>query len=298
MKLVTFLDGGGKRLGVLIKDGVLDLCTAAERLGQHVPETMQGLIEAGEETWELCRELVGVSPDCCIVANPPLLAPLPRPVRFRDASLFIEHMEVGLAKLGKSMNDLFRRQVIYYNTDNVHIFGHEQDVPWPRSSSWRDYELEWACVIGRPGANIARRDARRHIFGVTIFNDWSARDLQFPFMECGLGPAGGKDFANSIGPCIATWDEFADPYNLKMTARVNGEVWSLGTTASMHHRFEDAIVELSADRPLVAAEVIGSGTVLGGCGFELDRRLELGDEIELEVEGIGVLKNRLVDGRD
>lgn len=294
MKLVTFDHKGQARLGALVAGGVLDLCHAAARSGRVLPETMQGLIEAGEEAWAVCRNLVEAPLADSVITGPTLLAPLPRPVRFRDASLFIEHMEVGLAKLGKKMNELFRRRIIYYNTDNVHIFGPGDDVPWPRDSNWRDYELEWACIIGKPGVNIAREDAGDHIFGVTIFNDWSARDVQFPFMDCGLGPAGGKDFANSIGPCIVTWDELAAPYALGMTARVNGEVWSSGTTATMHHRFEDAIAELSSNRPLVAGEIIGSGTVLGGCGFELDRRLELGDVIELEVEGIGSLRNRIV----
>lgn len=294
MKLVSYAFEGRSRPGALVDGQVLDLVEAASRSGRHLPDTLQGLIEAGEDAWDVCRRLVAQPVEACLHPQAMLLAPLPRPVRFRDASLFIEHMEVGLAKLGKTMDPYFRDHVVYYNADNAHIFGPGDDVPWPRTSSWRDYELEWCCVIGRPGVNIGRDRAAEHIFGVTIFNDWSARDLQFPFMECGLGPAGGKDFANSLGPCIVTWDEFPDPYRLEMTARVNGELWSRGTTASMHHRFEDAIAELSADRPLIAGELLGSGTVLGGCGFELDRRLQLGDVVELEVEGIGVLKNRLV----
>ena len=109
-------------------------------------------------------------------------------------------MEVGLAKLGKSMNPLFRHTIVYYNADNIHIYGPDEDVPWPRQSQRRDFELEWACVIGKARANVSEANAAEHIFGVTIFHDWSARDLQFPFMDCGLGPAGGKDFASSIGP--------------------------------------------------------------------------------------------------
>ena len=118
--------------------------------------------------------------------------------------------------------------------------------------------------------------------------------MLFRSMEADLGPGAGKDFANSVGPCIATLDEFEDPYALRMTARVNGETWSSGTTGSMYHTFEDAVAQLSVDRSLAAGEIIGSGTVLGGCGFELDRRLSIGDVVELEVEGIGVLRNRVV----
>ena len=157
-----------------------------------------------------------------------------------------------------------------------------------------DYELEWACVIGPGGRDIPPGRARDHIFGYTIFNDWSARDVQIAVMSANLGPGEGKDFANGLGPCIATPDEFADPYALAMTAHVNGELWSQGSTGTMHHSFEDAIVQFSRERTLHAGEVLGSGTVLSGCGFELDRRLAEGDVVELAVEGIGTLRNRIV----
>src|SRR5690606_15570397 len=131
-------------------------------------------------------------------------------------------------------------------------------------------------------------------FGYTIFNDWSARDLQMPFMKGQLGPGAGKDFANSIGPCIVTADEIENPYSLRMTAKVNGELWSDGSTSSMHYSFDDAVRLLSADRLLVPGEIIGSGTVLSGCGFELGRALSIGDVVELEIDGIGCLRNRVV----
>ena len=294
MRLVTFDTDEGERVGALVGDGVLDLARAAAGTGAAVPGTMQQLIEAGPNAWAAARALVAEAAADCMVAAPRLLAPLPRPVRLRDASLMLEHMEVALDKIGKTMNDEFRRQVIYYNADHLHIHGPEVDVSWPRRSKSMDFELEWACVVGVGGADIAPDRARDHIFGFTIFNDWSARDLQFPFMDAGLGPGAGKDFANGLGPVIATLDEFDDIYDLAMTARVNGETWTRGTTGSMFHKWEDAIVQLSADRSLAAGEIIGSGTVLGGCGLELDRRLADGDVVELEVEGIGVLRNRVV----
>ena len=296
MRLVTFSANGGERVGALVEGGVLDLAAAGARTNRQIPATMQQLIEAGPAAWDAARALIEQRPDEDVVADAKLLCPLPRPVRLRDASLMLEHMEIAMKKIGKVMNNEFRRQVIYYNADHIHMFGHDADVPWPRRSQWIDYELEWACVIGRDAVNVQPADAREVIFGLTIFNDWSARDLQFPFMEAGIGPGGGKDFANGLGPCIATLDEFEDIYALEMTARVNGETWSKGTTGSMFHSWEDAIVQLSADRSLVAGEVIGSGTVLSGCGLELDRRPALGDVIELEIERIGVLRNRVVAG--
>ena len=296
MKLVTFHSPVGHRLGALVPGGVLDLADAAGRLDRSLPSGMQALIDAGDQAWETARAVIEACPGESLTGNVRLAAPLPRPVRLRDASLFLEHMEVALGKLGKTMSPQFKQQVVYYNADHVHVFGTDADIPWPTRSQWIDYELEWACVIGRSAKDIARETAADHIFGLTIFNDWSARDLQIPFMDAGLGPGAGKDFANSIGPCIVTLDKFVDPYALRMTARVNGETWSSGTTGSMHHRFEDAVVQLSVDRPLSAGEIIGSGTVLTGCGFELDRRLSIGDVVELEVEGIGVLRNRVVAG--
>jgi 2-keto-4-pentenoate hydratase/2-oxohepta-3-ene-1,7-dioic acid hydratase in catechol pathway len=186
--------------------------------------------------------------------------------------------------------------VIYYNADHNELSGDGDDIVWPSKWQWIDYELEWACVMGAPARNVKAENAYAHIFGYTIFNDWSLRDVQMQVMEANLGPGEGKDFAgsNSLGPCIATADEFYDPYKLTMLARVNGEEWSRGSTSGMHHSFEDAIAQFSRASEVRAGEIIGSGTVLTGCGFELDRKLQDGDVVELEVEGIGVLRNRVV----
>jgi 2-keto-4-pentenoate hydratase/2-oxohepta-3-ene-1,7-dioic acid hydratase in catechol pathway len=297
MKLVTFLGSSGPRLGALTDGGiVVDLQKAGDLLGQKIPGTMQALIEAGPSYWNIARDLIKAAPRDSLAqaADTKLCSPLPRPVRMRDCQLFLEHLEAFLKREGRSIAPEYYRQILYYNADHLHIFGPEDEIRWPRSSTWIDYELEWACVIGQPGVSIPKAEAGKHIFGYTIFNDWSARDLQFAFQSGNLGPGGGKDFATSLGPCIATPDEFKNPYALRMTARVNGEQWSCGTTASMHWSFEDAIAMLSEDRALAAGEIIASGTVLSGCGLDLERKLGLNDVVELEVEGIGVLRNRVV----
>lgn len=295
MKLVTFGEPSEPRLGALIGDGrIVDLREAGRQLSCNVPASMQALIEAGRDGLASARRCAECAPAGCIVEEARLLSPLTRPVRMRDAQLFLEHLEVVLKREKRPMSDQYYHQVIYYNADHIHIFGPDDDIKWPLASSWIDYELEWAVVIGTAGTNIPKDRAKEHIFGYTIFNDWSARDLQFPFQEGGLGPGAGKDFATSLGPCIVTADEIPDAYALSMTAHVNGERWSAGNTSSMHWTFEDAIAQLSADRSLEAGEIIASGTVLTGCGFDLQRRLALGDLIELEVESIGVLRNRVV----
>jgi 2-keto-4-pentenoate hydratase/2-oxohepta-3-ene-1,7-dioic acid hydratase in catechol pathway len=323
MRLVTFDAGFGPLVGALLAgDDVLDLSAAAKsaRRDMQAFASMQALIEGGAKALDRARALIELQPDEAVRARTSvrLLPPLPRPVRLRDCSLFLQHMEKALLKYANNlaaeasdpaaalaallatdrftMKPIFREQVLYYNADHLAISGPEEDILWPSYSSWMDYELEWACVIGSSGRDIARDQARRHIFGYTIFNDWSARDVQMPVMEGKLGPGEGKDFAggNGLGPCIATPDEFADPYALTMAARVNGEEWSRGSTGTMHHSFEDAIAQFSRCKTLHAGEVIGSGTVLSGCGFELGRRLADGDVVELEIDGIGVLRNRVV----
>ena len=159
-----------------------------------------------------------------------------------------------------------------------------------------DFECELACVIGRGGADIPAAEARGHMFGLTIFNDFSARDLQLVERPLGMGPMKSKDFdtGNVLGPWIVTMDEIGDAIALAMEARVNGERWGGGNSADMHHRFEDIIAFVSRSETLHPGEVIASGTVPTGCGLELGRFLEPGDVVELEVEKIGVLRNRIL----
>jgi 2-keto-4-pentenoate hydratase/2-oxohepta-3-ene-1,7-dioic acid hydratase in catechol pathway len=319
MKLVTFAYLDQMRLGALVEDRVLDLASSSANPAPAFA-SMLALIEAGPEAWNAARAIVKrASPNAMFgLADIRLLAPLPRPTRLRDCSLFLEHMDVVLMRMAReaaskdanpeaayqrlmasgkfTLNPLFKKTCVYYNADHTSVSGTETEIVWPSYSNWMDFELEWACVIGRPGRNIRRDNASDHIFGFTILNDWSARDVQLPLMDTMLGPGEGKDFTGSwgLGPCIVTPDELDDPYRLLMTAKVNGEEWTRGSTGSMHHRFEDAIVQFSREKSILAGEVIGSGTVLGGCGFELGRRLESGDVVELEIEHIGVLRNRVV----
>jgi 2-keto-4-pentenoate hydratase/2-oxohepta-3-ene-1,7-dioic acid hydratase in catechol pathway len=154
-----------------------------------------------------------------------------------------------------------------------------------------DYELELGIVIGTPGRNVAPDDALGHVLGLTVFNDFSARDIQFREMAGGLGPSKGKHFASAVGPRIVTLDALPDA--LAMTARINGEVWSEGSTGTIMWSVAELIAWASAAEPLAAGTLLGSGTVGGGCGIEIDRRLSPGDVVELEIEGIGVLRNTL-----
>jgi 2-keto-4-pentenoate hydratase/2-oxohepta-3-ene-1,7-dioic acid hydratase in catechol pathway len=188
------------------------------------------------------------------------------------------------------------QQPTYYKCNRFSVIGHEQDVLWPRGAKLMDFELELAVVIGKTGKDVPRERAMSHVFGYTIFNDMTARDVQNEEMKAHLGPAKGKDFdtGNVLGPWIVTADELPDPYRLTMIARVNGEEWGRGSSAAMHHRWDALIEHVSRNETIHAGEVLGSGTVGNGSGLELGRWLAPGDQIELEVEGIGRLRNRLV----
>lgn len=197
---------------------------------------------------------------------------------------------------GLKLAPVWYEQPIYYKGNRMSVVGHEHDVQWPHYSKQLDFELEFGIFIGKAAKNVAREDAGAHIFGYSIFNDITARDAQTRESEGQLGPAKGKDFdtGNVIGPWLVTADEIADPYALTMVARVNGEEWARGSSGEMAHGFEDMIAHVSMDETLHPGEFFGSGTVPGGCGLELDRWLQPGDVIELEVSGLGILRNRIV----
>ncbi len=231
------------------------------------------------------------------VSDVQLLAPFPRPASLRDFGVFKTHMDAAARITGKEISPEWFKLPNYYrgSTSPASIAGHEAVVTWPNYTEKLDFELEWGVYIGKTGKNISIEEAPEYIAGYTIYNDISARDIQFRHMTLALGPAKGKDFDNSniMGPCLVTPDEISDPSNLKMTARVNDEVWAEGNTSDMYYSFTEMISYVSQSETLFPGEFLGSGTVGKGCGWELDRWIQPGDVIELEVENIGVLRNRI-----
>jgi 2-keto-4-pentenoate hydratase/2-oxohepta-3-ene-1,7-dioic acid hydratase in catechol pathway len=176
----------------------------------------------------------------------------------------------------------------------VTVLGHDAIVPWPGGAKFMDYELEIAVVIGSTGKDLRPDEALAHVLGVTVMNDFSARDVQAREMTAGFGPAKGKDFGTVLGPWVTTLDEL-DLGDLTMLARVNGEEWSRGSTSTLTWSLEELVAYASRNEVVVPGQVIGSGTVGLGCGLELFRKLSPGDEVELEIEGIGTLRNRLAE---
>ena len=224
-----------------------------------------------------------------------LLAPLPRPNTIRDHVGFFDH--VRNARQSQEIPKVFEEiPAIYYKGNPEAVAGTDTDVIWPPYTEKLDYELEFAAVIGRKGVNIPPEAARDYIVGYTIFNDVSARDIQRKEMSSGIGPSKGKDFdgSNILGPFLVTADEFDPREPHSMVARVNGEEWSRGLTSAMDNDFADVVSYISQSETLYPGDLIGSGTVPTGCGLELQRFPKPGDVIELEVEGIGILRNRYV----
>ncbi|MDA0256340.1 MAG: fumarylacetoacetate hydrolase family protein, partial [Chloroflexi bacterium] len=231
-----------------------------------------------------------------------LLSPLPRPRQIRDFLCFEEHLLNVVEQMKQrgaagalGIAPVWYQQPVFYTANALAVVGPDTEVSWPAYSASMDYELELACVIGRPGKAIPRERALEHVAGFTILNDLSARDAQMLEMPAGLGPGTGKDFdgGNVLGPWITTLDEIGDPQDLAMEVRVNGERWGGGTSAAMHHDFATMIAHVSRGSTLYPGEVLASGTVGTGCAFELGRELKSGDLVELEVERIGVLRTRV-----
>ena len=284
MRLVTFRVTGSDRdrLGALLDDGVLDLTAAG------APASLLELLREGELSMVRVRELVaGGRADHALDAVA-LRAPLTRPNSIRDFMLVEEHVRNSFGEVPAEWYEI----PVYWKGNCDAVLGPDDDVPWPRYTEKLDYELELGAVIGRPVRYATLDEAAASIAGFTIFNDWSARDIQFREMKVGLGPGLGKDFATSLGPCLTTADAF-EVASARMSARVNGEVWSEGTLGAMRFSFPEVIAHLSEEQTLQPGDVLGSGTVGRGCGLELDRWIAPGDVVELEVEGIGTLRNRV-----
>jgi 2-keto-4-pentenoate hydratase/2-oxohepta-3-ene-1,7-dioic acid hydratase in catechol pathway len=274
MKLVTYDAGQGPRVGVLDGGDVVDAGFDGD---------MVAFIERGAVVVDGAGAVAGAR----------LLAPL-RPRSLRDFLAFEGHLKGAYRGLGREIPSEWYEVPAYYKGLPDTVIGPEVEVPWPSFTDQLDHELELAAVIGRRVRDATPETAAHSIFGYTIWNDLSARDVQRQEIPIGLGPGKAKDWdgSNVLGPCLVTADEF-DGTATRMAVRVNGEVWGGSSTAEMHHSFTDMIVYASRSLTLYPGEVFGSGTAAGGSGLELDRWLQEGDVIELEIEGIGVLRNTI-----
>jgi fumarylacetoacetate (FAA) hydrolase len=218
------------------------------------------------------------------LAEVDLRPPVLHPPSVRDFYAFEQHVKTARASRGLEVPPEWYELPVFYFSNPAAIYGPEDEIPYPGDTNELDYELEVAAIIG----------ADEQIAGFTVMNDWSARDLQRAEMRVGLGPAKGKDFATSLGPVVVTRDEF-DGAGGEMVARVNGEERSRGNLSDLYHSWDAIAAQAARNTHLRPGDVLGSGTVGTGCILEHGdgRWLQRGDVVELEVEGLGVLRNRI-----
>lgn len=211
----------------------------------------------------------------------------------RDGLNFLGHLKGWSAKMGRDLPESIERIVPYTHQSPTMSVGHGGEVPWPGYIKRMDYELELGWVIGRRARNLTPETALDCLFGVTIYNDFSGRDLQGDELPIGMGCTKSKNFAQGIGPWITTIDEIPDLYGVPMEVRVNGKTIRSGTSGGVLWKVDEVIAFVSLGEYLEPGDVIGTGTIPGGSALEHDIVLKPGDVIEMSAGGIGVLRNTL-----
>ena len=323
MKLVSFSTAKEQeRLGLLINNSVIDLANAAAKLSISMPSTMAEFLNGEKRLMDRAQsvhnKLVGGGDDQFIEKSARLLAPVPHPTSCRDAYAFRQHVATARRNRGLEMIPEFDQFPVFYFTNHNGIVGPGEVVVESDHLQQLDFELEVAIVIGRSGKNITAKEADDYIAGFMIMNDLSARVLQMDEMKLSLGPAKGKDFATAVGPWLVTPDELqshlvagssGNQYDLPMKAFHNGRKVSDGNLSQMNWTFAEIIERAAYGVQLFPGDIIGSGTVGTGCYLELNGTwgieaqakgetftpvwLKAGDDITLEVDGLGKLTNTI-----
>jgi fumarylacetoacetate (FAA) hydrolase len=324
MKLVTYKNKNEIRSGIFYNDMIYDLQSSGSKLSINLPSTMIELLQGEESAMESAHNLseaiqLGQVETNISSSDVKLLAPVTNPPSCRDAYAFRQHVATARRNRGVAMIEEFDQFPIFYFTNHNAVYGEGDIIVENDHMQKLDFELEAAVVIGKRGKNISSKDADKYIAGYTIMNDLSARVLQMEEMKLNLGPAKGKDFATVIGPWLVTPDEleeykikteFGDKYDLEMKAFHNGNQISHGTMKDMNWTFAEIIERCSYGTEIYPGDVIGSGTVGTGCYLELNGTwaleakeknkehtpiwLQDGDDIDLEIAGLGLLNNKIV----
>jgi 2-keto-4-pentenoate hydratase/2-oxohepta-3-ene-1,7-dioic acid hydratase in catechol pathway len=303
VRWATFLDAVGReRTGVVVGDD-LHALPRETRLLDLLGDGGDRLADAGAKAT--------ANPDDVVpIQSARLLPPITRPPSIRDFYAFEQHVRTARQRRGLEMDPDWYELPVFYFSNPAAIVGPFEDVAVPPGTAALDFELEVAAIVGRGGADLDPEEAERTIVGYCVMNDWSARDIQRREMKLSMGPVKGKDFATTLGPFLVTADE-VEPFrkgrafDLAMVARVNGKEYSRASLAEIYWSFGEMIAYASRGTQVVPGDVIGSGTCGTGCILELslvhgeDRFpwLQPGDLVELEVEHLGRIANRVVPGR-
>ena len=321
MKLISFLYEEQDHLGFLVDNQVYPV----REVDWNLPDNMQLFLYSWEDVIEHASNFYELLKQGAVKHVKPIpyeklhvLAPIPNPSSMRDGYAFRQHVEAARRNRGVEMIPEFDEYPIFYFTNHNAVQGPGDIVCMPDHFQQLDFELEAAVVICKKGKNIKAEDADEYIGGYMIMNDMSARTLQMEEMKLNLGPAKGKDFCTAIGPMLVTPDELeqyripaknghiGNNYNMEMLCRVNGKEVSRGNMGDMDWTFAEIIERCAYGVNILPGDVIGSGTVGTGCFLELNgtgkrldpnykpQWLQDGDEVEMEIKGLGLLKNRIV----
>jgi len=311
LKIVTFKVRDEERIGALENDIVIDLNLAhqlylSERGKTAItldsfPSTIIDFLKLQEKIREYTSNLVafahelrkkrsgkGERPKVLLnVSDVRIMAPVPLPPKIICLGLnYRDHAQEGHVPIPE--------EPILFSKPSTAIVGPDDCVVYPKISTQLDYEIELAVVIGKEGRDISEADASSHIGGYTVFNDISARDIQFKDKQWFRGKS--FDTFAPTGPCLVLSDQISDPHSLKMELRVNGEVRQSSTTANMIFKIPQIIAFISRVMTLQPGDIIATGTP-AGVGFYAKpekRLLKPGDLIEAEIERMGVLRNRVI----
>lgn len=324
MKFVSYSNmSNEERLGFVCDDKIYDLQDAATEMKITVPSTMQNFLINSEQNLEIARKVENAIKEKRISSGvasiKKMLSPVPHPASCRDAYAFRQHVATMRRNRGAEMAPEFDQFPVFYFTNHNSIIGEGDLCVQDDHLHKLDFELEVAIVIGRKGKNIEAKDADNYVFGLAVMNDFSSRYLQMEEMKLNLGPAKGKDFGTAVGPWLVTMDELedfkvsspeGDRYDLKMVANHNGKEISNGNMKSINWTFAEIIERVSYGVEIYPGDIIGSGTVGTGCYAELNGTaalkakeegvdfkptwLEDSDTIELEIEKLGCLKNKII----
>ena len=328
MKFVTYnlYEGAQPRFGFKKNEYIIDIVRASIWIKKdqedasflEIPSELKLALENWNFNFKKLKELYKAIPDddldslfangkplAALEKDVNLFPPVINPQSFRDFYAFEQHVRAARKLRGLEMHpDWFKIPIFYFSNPSA-LYGHKQEIPYPLNTKELDFELEFAIILANGGSNIKSEDASKYIAGYTICNDWSARDLQREEMAMSLGPAKGKDFASSFGPYMVTPDELDrdldlnGKFHLRMTCHVNGKLISDGNTNDLYHPFTKMIERASMNTNLLPGDILGSGTVGTGCILELRPEnvggwLKKGDVVRLEVEGLGVLENKII----
>ena len=254
------------------------------------PSSLSDAIATGKQFLEGANDAVAARADDASIAMSKVeWAPAADPSIVRDCISFRAHLEAYFKKMGHNLHPLHYKMPAYYKGSTANLIGHNGTVPWPCYTDFVDYELELGFIINSKAHNVTPDEAQDMLFGLTILNDFSARDYQDPEMLLMLGPTQCKDFAYAIGPWITTMDEIKDMGGMEMKAWVNDELWSSGKSDTMRWKPEDLIAYISRGDTVLPGDLLGSGTVGGGSALEIDKRPKPGDTVRMEVTGLGSL---------